>query len=157
MTEQTIQGMLCLYSRLDRFKENSYYTEIAERALNEFVRNPSRNTSFEFLVNSACGSAKKVLKNREKYQQPIVDEDKYEYYFNSEDTSSQTYDDIENLNYIEKMIKNAKYAEILCMLYNGHDAKSISVVKGITQKHANILISRARKYAKNNLIHAIDG
>lgn len=152
MTKVTIEGMLYLYESLDKSRQNPYFTEVYERALNEFVRNPDRTGDIHNLVRSSAGSAKKVINTRKKHEFEISDEEKYNFYFDSKDISlEEEAKNLENIDYISKVIKNRGYAEVITMLYDGLTAADIAIIKGISQKHANTLISRARAYAKKNI------
>lgn len=152
MTYPTIEGILYLYDHIKNSNQNSFLLERYERALDEFTRNPDRISSARNLVKSSLGSAKKVLDNRKKYQNPIYNDEQYNYYMDSSDNVSEIgFRDIENIEFIRSSVSNHVYADILVMLYEGYTAEDISREKGISQKHANTLISRARSYARKNI------
>ena len=60
-----------------------------------------------------------------------------------------------NENELNSIITNKKYAKILIVLLGGGTASDIAGLFGISNKHANTIISRARKYAQNKIVGEI--
>lgn len=154
MTKQTIDGMIYLY-HLNEKNNNIYNQEVVDRALDEFVRNPERENNVYKLTKSALGSSKKVISSRNEKQYIIKNEDQYSNFFESIESNNIDYEYIEQIDYINSIIANKKYAKILIVLLGGGTASDIAGLFGISNKHANTIISRARKYAQNKIVGEI--
>lgn len=154
MTKQTIDAMIYLYN-LNRKNKNIYKQEVVDRALDEFVRNPERETNVYKLTKSALGSSKKVISSRNEKQYVIKNEEQYSNFFESIESNNIDYEYIEQIDYINSIITNKKYAKILIILLYGGTASDISVLFGISNKHANTIISRVRKHAQNKIVGEI--
>lgn len=150
MNNETVEAMSKLYGMYEKQKQQMYYQEVIDRALDEFVRNPERIKDPYKMCVSALGSSKKVVKSRSNKQAYVYDSENYENIFQGEDLSLNEYlDDVVNIDTINKVVKNERYAHIIKMLYYGAKADDIMIEYNISNKHANTLISRARLYAKN--------